>query len=120
MHAGVHHEAELDLRWISAEDLETNAPEHVIGDVDGVMLCPGFGDRGLEGKIAGVRYAREHGIPFITDACRFAENSYFIKVREESQKNRHVRDIARETFRFSLLYLAGVFFAMALDRVLLG
>ena len=67
VHAGVHHDAELDLRWISAEDLETNAPEHVIGDVDGILLCPGFGDRGLEGKIEGVRYARERKIPYLGD-----------------------------------------------------
>ena len=67
VHAGVHHEAALDLRWIHAEDLETNDPEHVIGDVDGVMLCPGFGDRGLEGKIAAVQYARERKIPYLGD-----------------------------------------------------
>ena len=67
VHAGVHHEAELDLRWIHAEDLETNDAAQVIGDVDGVMLCPGFGDRGLEGKIQGVRYARENKIPYLGD-----------------------------------------------------
>jgi CTP synthase len=67
VHAGVHHEAELDLRWIHAEDLETNDAEQVIGDVDGVMLCPGFGDRGLEGKIQAVRYARERKIPYLGD-----------------------------------------------------
>ena len=67
VHAGVHHDAALDLRWIHAEDLETNDAEHVIGDVDGVLLCPGFGDRGLEGKIAAVRYAREWLIPYLGD-----------------------------------------------------
>ncbi|MQC18700.1 MAG: CTP synthase [Chloroflexi bacterium] len=67
VHAGVHHEAELDLRWIHAEDLETNDAAQVIGDVDGVMLCPGFGDRGLEGKIQAVRWAREQQIPYLGD-----------------------------------------------------
>ena len=67
VHAGVHHEAALDLRWIHAEDLETNSPEQVIGDVDGIILCPGFGDRGLEGKIQAVRYARERQIPYFGD-----------------------------------------------------
>ena len=67
VHAGVHHEVALDLRWIHAEDLETNDAEHVIGDVDGILLCPGFGDRGLEGKIAAVRYARERLIPYLGD-----------------------------------------------------
>jgi len=41
---------------------------------------------------------RRHGIPFILDACRFAENSYFIKLREPGQEGRAVREIARETF----------------------
>ena len=67
VHAGVHHEAALDLRWIHAEDLETNDAADVIGDVDGILLCPGFGDRGLEGKIAAVQYARERRIPYLGD-----------------------------------------------------
>ena len=67
VHAGVHHDAALDLHWIHSEDLESNDAEQVIGDVDGVMLCPGFGDRGLEGKIAAVRYARERLIPYLGD-----------------------------------------------------
>lgn len=41
---------------------------------------------------------RKHGIPFILDVCRFAENSYFIKLREKGQEGRSVRDIAKETF----------------------
>lgn len=41
---------------------------------------------------------RKHGIPFILDVCRFAENSYFIKLREKGQESRSVRDIANETF----------------------
>ncbi len=42
-----------------------------------------------------------HGIPFIIDACRYAENSYFIKMREKGQGNRTVREIARETFSYA-------------------
>ncbi len=67
IHAGVHHGAELDLRWVHSEELESRPPEEVIGDVDGILLCPGFGDRGLEGKIAAVRYAREGLIPYLGD-----------------------------------------------------
>jgi len=44
---------------------------------------------------------RKHGIPFILDACRFAENAYFIKMREPGQGDRSVRDIAREIFRLA-------------------
>jgi CTP synthase len=65
VHAGAHHNVHVDMRWIHSEDLETRAPEDLIGDVDGILLCPGFGDRGLEGKIAAVRYAREGLIPYL-------------------------------------------------------
>jgi tryptophanase len=41
---------------------------------------------------------RRHGVPFLLDACRFAENAWFIKVREEGQRERSARDIAREVF----------------------
>ncbi|GMU40523.1 MAG: CTP synthase [Chloroflexota bacterium] len=67
VHAGVHHEGALDFDWVHSEDLESEPAERVIGDVDGILLCPGFGDRGLEGKIAAVRYARERRIPYLGD-----------------------------------------------------
>ncbi len=65
VHAGVHHNVRVDMRWIHSEDLEARPPADLIGDVDGILLCPGFGDRGLEGKIAAVRYAREGLIPYL-------------------------------------------------------
>ena len=49
-------------------------------------------------RISGV--ARSHGIPFFIDACRFAENAYFIKLREEGYGERAVKDIAREMFSY--------------------
>ena len=67
VHAGVEHSAEIDIHWVHSEDLESRAPEDVIGDVDGILLCPGFGDRGLEGKVEAVRYAREQRIPYLGD-----------------------------------------------------
>jgi len=67
VHAGVHHHAQLDIDWVHSEDLEARSADEVIGDVDGILLCPGFGDRGLEGKISAVRYARENKIPYLGD-----------------------------------------------------
>jgi CTP synthase len=67
VHAGVHHQAALDLQWVHSEDLERRSAAEAIGDVDGILLCPGFGDRGLEGKIAAVRHAREEQIPYLGD-----------------------------------------------------
>jgi len=55
----------------------------------------------LENILACSRILKSHGIPFILDACRFAENAYFIKLREPGQQNRSVRDIARQVFRLA-------------------
>jgi tryptophanase len=55
----------------------------------------------LENIRACSRIFRKHGIPFILDACRFAENAYFIKLKEPGQAQRTVDDIAREIFRLS-------------------
>jgi len=67
VHAGVHHKAELEFKWVHSEHIEGSDAAELIGDVDGVFLCPGFGDRGLEGKIAAVQYAREQRIPYLGD-----------------------------------------------------
>jgi CTP synthase len=67
VHAAVHHHAALEFDWVHSEDLEVRPAAEVIGDVDGILLCPGFGDRGLEGKVAAVRYAREGKIPYLGD-----------------------------------------------------
>ena len=55
----------------------------------------------LENLEACSRILERHGIPFILDACRFAENAYFIKLREPGQQDRPARDIARRVFRLA-------------------
>ena len=65
VHSAVHHDAQMDIRWVHSEDLERMPAGDALAGVDGVLMCPGFGDRGLEGKIAAVRYAREGGVPFL-------------------------------------------------------
>ncbi len=64
VHAGIHHKAKVRLNWVSAEELtEKNAAEK-IGSTSGILIPGGFGNRGIEGKITAVRYARENNIPF--------------------------------------------------------
>jgi len=65
VHAAVHHRASVEIRWVHSEDLEAGDVVATIGEVDGILLCPGFGDRGLEGKIAAVLHARESRIPYL-------------------------------------------------------
>ena len=65
-HAAVHNEVDLDIRWVNAEHIEAPGTDldKVFAGVDGILVPGGFGDRGIEGKISAVRYAREHKIPF--------------------------------------------------------
>lgn len=63
-HAGAVTETQVNIHWTHAEDLVDQAPEQVLAGVDGILVAPGFGERGIEGKINAVRYARESNIPF--------------------------------------------------------
>jgi len=62
--AGVPDEVQVDVKYVLSEDLSPGTVESVLGDVAGVLVAPGFGDRGVEGKILAARYAREHDLPF--------------------------------------------------------
>ncbi len=64
-HGGFAHTARVDIRWIDAETLAVDGPEPHLADVDGILVAPGFGNRGIEGKIEAIRFAREGGIPFL-------------------------------------------------------
>jgi len=64
IHAGVANEANVDLKYIQSEDItETNYRE-LLGVYDGIVVAPGFGSRGIEGKILAASYARTNDIPF--------------------------------------------------------
>jgi CTP synthase len=63
VHSGAVHRARVQLRWIEGEDIET-AGTRLLEDVDGILVPGGFGERGIEGKIAAVRFARERGVPY--------------------------------------------------------
>ncbi|MES2389133.1 MAG: CTP synthase [Bacteroidota bacterium] len=65
IHAGAHTLTKVNLRWIPAEDFadEANIAPALEG-IDGILVAPGFGERGIEGKINAVTYARENSIPF--------------------------------------------------------
>nr|WP_122012046.1 CTP synthase [Maliibacterium massiliense] len=63
-HGAMANRAELDIKWIAADDLGDASVADVLGDVDGILVPGGFGERGVEGMILAARYAREHGIPY--------------------------------------------------------
>ena len=64
IHAGSTHETKVKVRWIHSEDLTTQNAERKLKGVNGVLVAPGFGDRGIDGKIKAVQFARENNIPF--------------------------------------------------------
>jgi CTP synthase len=65
IHAGAAHRARVVLRWIEGESVEEKGAAELLGDVDGVLVPGGFGERGVEGKIESVRHARERGVPYL-------------------------------------------------------
>lgn len=64
-HAGIYHNTEPDIKWINAEDVEKEGADKYLKDVDAILVPGGFGGRGIEGKIATAKYARENRIPYL-------------------------------------------------------
>ena len=64
VHAGAENDCKVNVKWISSEDVTRESVESILGDLDGVLVAPGFGERGLEGKIETIRYVRENKVPF--------------------------------------------------------
>ncbi len=65
VHAGAVNECKVQVRWISSESINEENKEEVLRDLDGILVAPGFGERGIPGKLITVRYARENHIPFL-------------------------------------------------------
>lgn len=65
IHAGVANECKVVVDWIHSERLEHENIKQVLGNLSGILVAPGFGERGIEGKINAIRFARENKIPFL-------------------------------------------------------
>ncbi len=64
VHSGVENNAKVELKWLDAELIEKNGAEQYMKDITGLLIPGGFGERGIEGKIRSIKYARENNIPF--------------------------------------------------------
>ena len=98
-HAGFHHGCKVEVKWINAELLDEKEPEEVIGDVDGILIPGGFGERGLLGKVKAIRYAREKDIPMFgiclgmhMTVVEFARNVCGLPEADSSEVNPQVKD----------------------------
>ena len=64
-HGGIAERATVNIRWVDSELLKEENVEETLGNVQGILVPGGFGDRGIDGKILACQYAREHNIPFL-------------------------------------------------------
>jgi len=95
-HAGIAYDAGIDLDWVNSEELETQDIALRLADVDGILVPGGFGDRGVEGKIKAITYARENKIPFFglclgmqCAVIEFARNVCGLKDAHSTEFNPH-------------------------------
>ena len=65
IHAGLFHSLNIDIDWIAAEEIETNGPDQFLNGLHGVVIPGGFGDRGIEGMISAVEFARQNKLPYL-------------------------------------------------------
>jgi CTP synthase len=66
VHAGIPNDCSVVITWIESDSLENGKPpEQVLEGIDALVVAPGFGERGIEGKIEAIRFARESGLPFL-------------------------------------------------------
>ena len=66
IHAGVENNARVNVHWVATEDVKSDKDaENIFGQMDGILLLPGFGSRGSEGKVLSCKYARENNVPFL-------------------------------------------------------
>jgi len=64
-HGGIANQSAVTIQWVDAEEIETKGADALLARCDGILVPGGFGDRGIEGKIEAIRYAREKRIPFL-------------------------------------------------------
>ena len=96
IHAGAANEVKVRVESIHSEHISANNVERKMKGLDGVIVAPGFGERGIEGKIKAVEYAREHGIPFLgiclgmqMAVIEFARNVLGLEDANSTEMNLH-------------------------------
>lgn len=64
-HGGVANRADVNIKWIDSEVLNDDNAEELLGDCSGIIVPGGFGDRGIDGMLSAIKYARENKIPYL-------------------------------------------------------
>ncbi len=94
IHGGIAHNTKVELEWIEAEEIEAKGSSATLAAIDGILVPGGFGERGVEGKIQAIRYAREQKLPFFglclglqCAVIEFARNVCGLKGADSSEFN---------------------------------
>ena len=98
IHAGATNETKVNVISVHSEFLDAKTAEKQLGGLDGILVAPGFGNRGIEGKIETVRYARENNIPFLgiclgmqMAVIEFTRNILGYKDANSTEMNEHTK-----------------------------
>ncbi len=96
IHAGVANECRVHLEWIHSEKIDEKNVADRLSGLQGIIVAPGFGDRGIEGKIAAIRHIRENNVPFLgiclgmqCAVIEFARNVLGLKDAHSTEMNPH-------------------------------
>jgi len=99
IHAGAENECSVDVQFISSEEIEEENVKSILSNLDGILVAPGFGERGIEGKILAIQYARENKIPFFgiclgmqCAVIEFARNVMGLKNAASTEVNPHTSE----------------------------
>ncbi|HLJ55684.1 MAG TPA: CTP synthase [Chthonomonadaceae bacterium] len=96
-HGGIACDARVNLQWVDSEDLERPDAAEILATMDAILVAPGFGARGVEGKIRAADYAREHGVPFL-GICYGMQMAVIAHARSVlGLKEAHTEEVAPDT-----------------------
>lgn len=93
-HAGYQFDSDIEIEWLNAELVSSENAAELLKDADGILVPGGFGDRGVDGKMAAIQYAREHKVPFFgiclgmqLASIEFARNVLGLETAHSSELN---------------------------------
>ena len=94
IHAGAYNSCKVDVEWIHSEKINKSTVKEKLKNLSGILVAPGFGDRGMEGKIASIKYVRENNIPFFgiclgmqSAVIEFSRNVLKLKNADSTEMN---------------------------------
>ncbi|KAB3534753.1 CTP synthase [Alkaliphilus pronyensis] len=94
IHAGIHNNSKVNIKWIQSSEVTSTTASHILSSADGILIPGGFGDRGVEGKIQAIKYARENKIPLLgiclgmqLAVAEFARNAMGLSTAHSSELN---------------------------------